>query len=69
MQMIDYVVWQEEDQYVSQCLNVDIASCGDTREEAIANLRDALELYFRDDDQHDIASVRQPQVGKIQVNA
>lgn len=37
--------------YVSQCLEVDVASQGDTIEEAIANLREALELYFDGQDQ------------------
>jgi predicted RNase H-like HicB family nuclease len=43
-----YVVWREDDQYVSHCLNVEVASCGDTREEAIDNLKEAVELYFED---------------------
>lgn len=41
-------VWREGDQYVSQCVEVDVASYGDTPEEAIAMLREALELYFDD---------------------
>lgn len=39
-------VWQEEDLFVAQCLEVDIASQGSTEEEALANLREALELHF-----------------------
>ena len=39
-------VWREGEGYVSQCLEVDIASHGDTEEEALANLREALELHF-----------------------
>jgi predicted RNase H-like HicB family nuclease len=39
-------VWREGDWYVSQCLEVDIASQGATEEEALANLREALELHF-----------------------
>jgi predicted RNase H-like HicB family nuclease len=31
---------------VSQCLGVGVASQGETEEEALANLREALELYF-----------------------
>jgi predicted RNase H-like HicB family nuclease len=34
--------------YVAQCLDVDVASHGDTPAEAIAMLREALELYFED---------------------
>jgi len=39
-------VWRERDWYVSQCLEVDIASQGATEEEAFANLREAFELHF-----------------------
>ena len=39
-------VWREGDWYVSQCLEVDIASQGQTEEEALTNLKEALELYF-----------------------
>jgi predicted RNase H-like HicB family nuclease len=39
-------VWPEGDWFVSQCLEVDVASQGQTEEEALANLREALELYF-----------------------
>lgn len=38
--------WQEGNWYVSQCLEVDIASQGETEEEALANLKEALELHF-----------------------
>ena len=39
-------VQQEDDWYVAQALEVDVASQGDTVEAALANLREALELYF-----------------------
>lgn len=39
-------VWKEGEWYVAQCLEIDIASHGVTREEALTNLREALELYF-----------------------
>jgi len=42
------VVWKEGKQYVAQCLNVDISSFGKTKKEALANLNEALELYFED---------------------
>lgn len=40
------LVWKEKDQYVSRCLDPEVASCGDTSEEALAGLQEALELYF-----------------------
>lgn len=38
--------WQEGDWIVAQCLEVDVASQGQTEEEALANLREALALNF-----------------------
>jgi predicted RNase H-like HicB family nuclease len=39
-------VWREGQWYVSQCLELDVASQGETEEEALANLREAIELHF-----------------------
>ncbi len=39
-------VWKERDAYVAQALDVDVASQGETIDDALANLREALELYF-----------------------
>jgi len=40
------IIEREEDGYVSLCPELDIASQGDTIEEARENLREALELFF-----------------------
>jgi len=42
------VVWKEGKYYVAQCLNVDVSSFGKTKKEALANLDEALDLYFED---------------------
>jgi predicted RNase H-like HicB family nuclease len=39
-------VWREGKWYVAQCLEVDVASQGETEQEALANLKEALELHF-----------------------
>ena len=39
-------VWQEDEWYVAQALEVDVASQGKSADEALANLREAIELYF-----------------------
>ncbi|MGA8531060.1 MAG: type II toxin-antitoxin system HicB family antitoxin [Acidobacteriaceae bacterium] len=39
-------VWKEGDWYVAQCLEIDIASQGETEEEALSSLKEALELHF-----------------------
>jgi predicted RNase H-like HicB family nuclease len=41
-------VTHEDEWYVARCLEVEVTSQGDTVEQALANLREALELYFED---------------------
>ena len=55
-------VWREGDWYVSQCLEVDIASQGVTDEEALTNLKEALELHFEPPQ-----ATRPPEVRTIEV--
>ncbi len=39
-------VWQEDEWFVAQCLEIDIASQGESEKEALENLREALTLHF-----------------------
>ena len=39
-------IWREGDGYVALCPELDVASQGDTVEEARANLKEAVELFF-----------------------
>ena len=55
-------VWREGEWFVSQCLEVDVASQGETEEEALANLKEALELYFEPP-----RATRPPKVRMIEV--
>jgi predicted RNase H-like HicB family nuclease len=41
---------REEDWYIAQCLEVDVASQGHTIDEALANLGEAVELYLEEVD-------------------
>ncbi len=41
-------VTHEPPWYVARCLEVEVASQGENVEEALANLKEALELYFED---------------------
>lgn len=43
-------ITEEDDGIVARCSNPEVASDGNTPEEALANLRDALELYFESAD-------------------
>ena len=42
------LTWKEGDVYVADCPAVRIASQGDTEQEAVHNLKEAIELYFED---------------------
>jgi predicted RNase H-like HicB family nuclease len=48
MKVFEYtgVVWRESDGYVSKCPELGVASCGDNLEEAVSNLKEAVDLYL-----------------------
>ncbi len=50
MKRIKYIIFKEGAYYVSQSLNVDVSSFGKTIDEATQNLKEALDLYFEDED-------------------
>jgi predicted RNase H-like HicB family nuclease len=39
-------VWKEDDLFIAQCAEIDVASHGNSEPEALKNLREALELYL-----------------------
>jgi len=43
------LVWKEDELYVAKSIEVEIASQGKTKNEALINLKEALELYFEDE--------------------
>jgi predicted RNase H-like HicB family nuclease len=55
-------VSREDKWYVAQCLEVDVASQGETEDEALENLREALELFFEPP-----RSTRPPKVRTVEV--
>jgi predicted RNase H-like HicB family nuclease len=48
MKTIKYIIYKEDNFFVSQSINVDVSSFGKTIEEAKKNLEEALKLYFED---------------------
>ena len=56
-------VWREGPWFVAQCLEVDVASQGESEAEALANLREALELHFESP-----RATATPHIRSIQVN-
>lgn len=56
------VVWKEGEHFVAQCLNIDVSSFGDTKEEALKNLEEAIELYLEDSSLADISIIENPEL-------
>jgi predicted RNase H-like HicB family nuclease len=54
--MLTAAVHQEEDWYIAQCLEIDVASQGNTIEEALANLAEAVELYLEEVPEPDVTA-------------
>ncbi len=46
---ITVIVQKEENWYVAKCLENSVASQGKTIEEALNNLKEAIELYYEDE--------------------
>jgi predicted RNase H-like HicB family nuclease len=69
MKQMAYCIYREDEFYVAQCLNVDVSSFGNTREEAVNNLREAVELYFQDEPNSDFVAISELGVGQEPVNA
>jgi len=42
---LNALAWKEDNLFVTQCLEVDVASQGQTKKKALANLEEALELF------------------------
>lgn len=62
------IVWKEGKYYIAQCLNVEVSSFGLTKKEALANLDEALELYFEDVEISKIKKVERPEVVSLSLN-
>ncbi len=55
-------IWKEGKYYVSQCLNVDVASFGTTKKEALANLEEAIELYLENTNTPKLTKIERPDI-------
>jgi predicted RNase H-like HicB family nuclease len=66
--VIDYIIWREDEFYVSKCLNTEVSSFGKTKREALEMLKEAMELYF-EDEQLEFNELEEMEVGKEEVDA
>ena len=65
MKNLHYVIWKEDRYFVARSLEVEVASQGKSRKEAIANLQEALELYFEDQPDANTAKIESPRVESL----
>ncbi len=69
MKSLKYVVYKENNYYISQCLNVDVSSFGNNIQEAIDNLNEALALYFEDSDSlREVPIINETLLGELFLN-
>lgn len=64
---LENIVWKEGEFYVAQCLNVEVNSFGKTKQEALNNLQEALELYFEDAPITDATLIEHPEIISTQL--
>ena len=64
---IQTVVWKEGKHYVSQCLNFEVASFGSSEAKALANLREAVELYLEDRKSPKPSKVTKPRLSSMKL--
>lgn len=44
--LVTVAIWRDGKYYSAKCLELGVVSCGDTEEEALANIQDATLLYL-----------------------
>lgn len=61
------VVWKEGEHFVAQCLNIDVSSFGESKEEALINLNEAIELYLEDTSIDNLPEIEFPEITYSQI--
>ena len=69
MRIIDVVIYREGKHWVSQALNVDVSSFGDSPGKALSAIKEALELFFEDDPGVEVREVTDARIEEIRVEA
>ncbi|MBU2578751.1 type II toxin-antitoxin system HicB family antitoxin [Patescibacteria group bacterium] len=59
---LTFITWKEGRYYVSQCLNVDVSSFGNTYEKAVENLKEAVDLYLEDAPKDAMIEIKEPAI-------
>ncbi len=66
---LKYCLYKEAPYFVAQCLNVDVSTFGETRDEAISNLKEALELYFEGESNPEFTEITEMMLGEELISA
>ena len=61
------IVWKEGGYYVAQCLNIEVSSFGKSKQEALKNLNEAIELYMEDASVDDMNEIEEPEIIHSQI--
>jgi len=69
MKMVNYVLYQEAaGDWSIHALEYPVATCGDTKEEALKMFQEAIDLYFEDETYEEV-QVQHPEVGHLLFHA
>ncbi|MEX0617113.1 MAG: type II toxin-antitoxin system HicB family antitoxin [Candidatus Woykebacteria bacterium] len=60
------IVWKEASLYVARCLEINVASQGESHDEAVKNLKEALDLYL-EDHQDAVPEIKEVEVEEVTV--
>ncbi|MBK8515232.1 MAG: type II toxin-antitoxin system HicB family antitoxin [Saprospiraceae bacterium] len=68
MKSFKYIITKEGKFYISRCLNVEVSSFGKTLDEAKSNLKEALDLYFEDNNERfDLQNISETIIGEMKI--
>lgn len=67
MRQIHAVVWKEGALFVAKALEVEVTSQGRTEKEGLENLKEALELYFEDQEDVELTSINNPKLQSLTI--
>ena len=68
MKSFKYIITKEGKFYISRCLNVEVSSFGKTIDEAKSNLKEALDLYFEDNNERfDLQNITETIIGEMKI--
>lgn len=62
MKRFHCVVWKEDKWFVAKTLEIELASQGKSPQEAVDNLKEALELYFEDQPKVELTKIERPRL-------